>query len=162
MNTPRVRFTLASPEECGVVYDTMHAEDLLKTVVYDGPISREDFIALLQRGGMIRMERGTVLLGAAWVLAWRAATAGLHFCFFAAGRAEAVPLGRECLRHIFKISKFQSLYGVTPKPYRAAVRYITAVGGTLMGEVAGACALHYRGGRIVPAIISTFNRKEYA
>ncbi|MEG2173674.1 MAG: hypothetical protein RRY29_10535 [Desulfovibrionaceae bacterium] len=161
MNTPIMRFSLASAAECGAVYEAMRSEALLPTVVYDGDLSREDFVALVGHGIMVRMTCGMTLLGAAWLRDIHAATASLHFCFFKAGRAEARVLGRACLRHMFSISNFQSLYGITPKPYRAAVAYITAVGGRVMGEVAGACVLHHRGGRIVPAIISTFNRKEY-
>lgn len=154
-------FSLASQAECGLVYDAMQAENLLHTVIYDGALSRKAFSALLQSGIALLIRRQGVLLAVAWLLDMRGATACLHFCFFRAGRPEAVQAGRQCLRHIFSACALQSLYGITPKVYRAAVRYAVNVGGKILGEVSGACAMHHRGGRVVPAVISTFNRKEY-
>lgn len=161
MNNCAYTFSLASPAECGLVYDAMQAEKLLQTVIYDGELSRADFIAMLQKGIALLIRRHDKLLAATWLLDMRGATACLHFCFFKAGRAESVQVGRQCLQHIFQSCALQSVYGITPKPYRAAVRYAAQVGGDIMGEVPGACVLHHRGGRVVSAVISTFNRKEY-
>lgn len=161
MNTCKYHFSMASPEECACIYDAMQAENLLKTVIYDGELSREEFVAMLQQGIAVLVRQHKKLLAAAWLLDMRGATACLHFCFFKAGRAEAPHAGRQCLQHIFRACALQSLYGITPKSYRAAVRYAAQVGGNIMGEVPGACVLHHRGGRVVPAVVSTFNRKEY-
>lgn len=161
MDSDLVVFGMASPAECGDVYDTMRAENLLETVIYDGTLSREQFIALTGQGIALSIRQRGALLGAAWLLDLHAATGSVHFCFFKAGRGEAVPLGRECLRRIFAACGLQSLYGISPKSNRAAVRYAEAVGGNILGEVAGACLLHHRGGRLVPAMVSTFNRKEF-
>lgn len=161
MNTYDYHFSMASPEECGCIYDAMQEENLLKTVIYDGTLSRDGFINMLQQGIAFLVRRQGKLLAAAWLLDMRGATACLHFCFFKAGRAQAAQAGRQCLQHIFRSCALQSLYGITPKSYRAAVRYAAQVGGDIIGEVPGACVLHHWGGRVVPAVISIFNRKEY-
>lgn len=164
MDSGGVFFGMASAAECGDIYDTMRAENLLEMVIYDGTLSREEFIALTGQGIALSIRKGGrrgALLGAAWLLDLHAATGSVHFCFFKAGRGEAAPLGRECLRFIFSACALQSLYGVSPKSNRAAVHFVEAVGGRILGEVAGACLLHHRGGRLVPAMVSTFNRKEY-
>lgn len=156
-------YAVVQPSECGVIYDAMCAEELLPIVFYDDKApSRQEFLDIMQDSVAITMMRDNTLLAAAWLRDVHVATASLHFCFFAAGRWDAVTLGRGCLEHIFRVSPLQSLYGVTPKSYRAAVRYISAVGGFVLGYVDGACKLHHRGGRVVPAVVSTYNRKEYA
>lgn len=153
---------ISKPEDCLPVYTAMQRENLLHTVFYDGPVTQQSFAQAMEQAVMIPMYRNNILLAAAWLRDVRGETASLHFCFFAAGRPEAVNIGLQLLRFIFARSPLQSLYGVTPKPYRAAVRYAAAVGGVILGEVPGACVLHHRRGRVVPAIVSVFHRKGYA
>lgn len=156
-----IRLLIAQTEDCLPIFEAMQRENLLHTVFYDGPVTQQSFAQAMEHAVMIPLYRNNILLAAAWLRDMRGATASLHFCFFKAGRPEAVAIGLKLLRFVFACSPLQSLYGVTPKPYRAAVGYITAVSGVILGEVPGACVLHHRGGRVVPAIISIFNRKEY-
>lgn len=153
--------TLVPPDHCLPLYTAMQAEGLLPIVFYDSPMDAADFMAMMPGTIMLRIDVQGGLMAAAWLRDMQGKTASLHFCFFKAGRAHAPALGRACLGYVFSTSSLQSLYGLTPKVYRAAVRYAQAVGGTILGEVAGACVLHHRGGRIVPGVISTFNPKEY-
>lgn len=153
---------ISKPEDCLPVYTAMQREKLVDTVFYDGPMSRYMFTQTMEQAVMMTLHCNDDLLAAAWLKDIRGATASLHFCFFDAGRPEAVSIGGTLLRFIFGCSNLQSLYGITPKPYRSAVRYAAAVGGAILGEVPGACVLHHRGGRVVPAIVSVFHRKEYA
>lgn len=153
--------TLVAPEECLALYAAMQAEELVPIVFYDAPMDAASFMQLMHSSIMLRVEVQGTLMAAAWLRDVQGRTASLHFCFFRAGRKDAVELGRASLGYIFSTSALQSLYGLTPKVYRAAVHFAQAVGGQILGEVAGACVLHHRGGRIVPGVISTFNPKEY-
>lgn len=156
-----IRLIVSQPEDCIPIFEAMQREGLTHTVFYDGPVNQGDFEKAMEQAVMIPIYRDGALLAAAWLRDIQGATASLHFCFFDAGRPEAVNIGVKLLRFVFACSKLQSLFGITPKPYRSAVRYITAVGGHILGEVAGACVLHHRGGRVVPAVVSTFIREEY-
>lgn len=156
-----IKLIISQPEDCVPVFEAMQRECLTDTVFYDGPMALESYIKVMEQAVMIPLYREGQLLAAAWLRDIQGATASLHFCFFDAGRAESVSIGVLMLRFMFANSKLQSLYGITPKPYRAAVRYVSAVGGRILGEVPGACVLHHRGGRVVPAVVSTFIREEY-
>lgn len=156
-----VKCSIVAPENCLPLYTAMQAEGLIPIVFYDSPVDTENFMELMAHSIMLRVEVQGILMAAAWLRDVQGEAASLHFCFFKAGRGHAVELGRAALRYVFSISNLQSLYGLTPKTYRATVRFAQAVGANILGEVAGACVLHHRGRRIVPGVIITFNRKEY-
>lgn len=147
--------------QCPELYTAMQSEGLVPIVFYDSPVDAESFMELMAHSIVLRVEVQGTLMAAAWLRDVQGETASLHFCFFKAGRRHAAELACAALRYVFSISNLQSLYGLTPKVYRAAVRFVLATKGKILGEVAGACVLHHRGRRIVPGVISTFNRREY-
>lgn len=148
--------------------DRMLAEGLADATLYDVPavdfretwtdITSPDTAWLVEvRAYTVQRGSDTAPVAAiAWLNNFTGRTAMLHFCVFRDFQAQAEPIGRHVLRWVFGSGHFDSLMGLTPAPYRHALRLAQAIGFTPAGRVPGACHL-VRWGRHVDGILSVCN-----
>lgn len=148
--------------------DRMMAEGLADTALYDTPagafreawncITAPETAWLVQVQAHFPQPDGQCCDTAAmaWLNNFTGRTAMLHFCVFRAFHSHAKTIGRHLLRWVFGSGHFDSLVGLTPAPYRHALRLAEAIGFTPTARVPGACHL-VRWGRHVDGVLSICN-----
>lgn len=148
-------FDADGPWSLGHIYDRMLKEGLLDVFFYDGRPQRAWFEGL--NFGMTDIVSaaydGETLLGFARINNITARSGMMHFCYFDAGKDIAPAIAEDLFDDLVR-GGFKSLMGLTPKPYRHAIRFAESVGFVRCGVLPGACKLANHGGRIVDGIIT--------
>lgn len=130
-----------------------HLEEqrLVRVVFYDGFIaSFRDFADWAWRAGnhfavIYRGDRPQAQpLAFFWLNGHSGQTAMMHFGFLAAGRPQALTIGRSALDWCFQ-GGLRALYGLTPALYVGVLEYIQKLGFRLLGVLPGACPMYRRG-----------------
>lgn len=150
-----------SPTDLRDLWRELEAQKLVKVVFYDGRISffRDFADWAYEPGNHFAVIYGPQPASLPWAFFWLNNHSGrvgmIHFCLLAAGRPQALPLGREVLDWCFK-GGLTALYGLTPALYEGVLKYIQRLGFRLLGLLPGACPmyrrqpgrLHYRAGML--------------
>lgn len=102
-------------------------------------------------------EKGVI--GFWWLNTYVGKSAMIHFCHWQMSLAEMLDLGRQSMQWLADTKIFDSVYGITPKPYRNVMPYMEKLGFEITGEIPGAChILRYK--KYVPGIVSVLDLKE--
>lgn len=143
------------PWSLGHIYDRMQAEGLLDVFFYDGVPAKTWFEGL--NFGLTDLLYAayddTELLGFARINNLTGRSGLMHFCFFEAGK-DIAPAIADDLHSFLAEGGMKSLLGITPKPYRHAIRFAESVGFVRCGVLPGACKMANHGGRIVDGVIT--------
>ncbi len=149
-------FDVSGPLSLGALYDAMGADGLLEAFCYDGVPSRDAFIEKFNHDNhwtyAAFREDGVPLVMA--VVNGVTGKSGLaHFCYFRAGLATRAGLAREWLL-MLRDGGMQSLVGLTPAPFRHALRFAQDMGFRRAGVVPGACVLAARHNRVCDGVLT--------
>lgn len=143
------------PWSLGHIYDQMQEEGLLNVFFYDGVPQRAWFAGL--NFGMTDMLFAAYdnkdLLGFARINNITGLSGLMHFCFFEAGK-DIAPAIADDLHNILAEGGMRSLLGITPKPYRHAIKFAESVGFVRVGVLPGACKMVNHGGKYVDGVIT--------
>ncbi len=149
-------FDPEGPLSLGALYDAQVKQGLLEVFFYDGAPDREEFIRIFS--GEERWTYAAFAVdGRPLVLAAVRGITGksgmFDFCYFTAGLPCKERLARECLL-MLREGGMRSLVGLTPAPYRHALRFASRVGFARAGVVPGACVFASRGGRVADGVVT--------
>ena len=152
-------FDAGGPLSLGALYDALLAEGLLEVFCYDGAPSCDAFIEKFGRDDhwtyAAFREDGAPLVMA--VVNGVTGKSGLaHFCYFRAGLPLAAALAREWLLMLAE-GGMKSLVGLTPAPFRHALRFARAMGFRQVGIVPGACVLAARQNRVCDGVLTVLD-----
>lgn len=146
----------------GTVYDVMAREGLLRVFFYDNVPGRAEFVRMMGHPGqLVYVPYGPDRLPIAFarVTCLTGASGLMHFCYFMAGMPCRYELADD-LYDFLADGGMQSLIGLTPKPYRHAIRFAVSTGFRVVGTVPGACYMASRE-RFVDGVLSVKDlRKE--
>jgi len=160
-----LNYELASAVNLEQAFKRIKHEGIFEYLFYDGFVQTEhDFMQLMYDSvPLLIFDKDYNLLSLVWFRDFKAKTASIHMCYFKQGLKNSLYIGRELLKFMFNNSylSLESIYGLTPKPWLHATIFAKKVGGQILGEIPGACTLHYKNKKSVAGIISIFNRKEY-
>lgn len=92
-----------------------------------------------------------------WLNGFSGQTAMLHFCVLRHAWDDAVNIGRIVCAHMLK--HYSALYGVTPKPFRHALRLARRIGFVRQCVIPGACRLDAANGRCVDGVLTLMTKK---
>lgn len=137
------------------LYDLMEADDVRRVVM--GEIGPDGFVALTHPDAawmFVGEDTEGNWLGWAVITGFYARSAQGHFCMLRRGFRQGTAFVRGVLADVFRTGKLDSVYGLTPKSYRHALRTIAplAVRG---GVIPGGAVDHLRG-EIAPGVLSVF------
>lgn len=146
-------------------YQAMKNHRVADIVLYDGAITSWQQWLDFARSDMcwmvkcIHPTRGFV--GLWWLTGFVGRTAMMHFCVFDVLETfeKKVEMGRQGLQWLYSLGAIDSVYGLTPAPYRHVWPYQDALGLHRVGRLPGACYLSRRG-KYVDGVISTLNLAE--
>ena len=142
----------------------MEREGSADTVFYDGIInSRRAFLRFIKgyRCYLVRVEEFSgVIAGVFWLNEFIGKSAMLHFCTFGNDVGAKERLCTQAMQWVSDKKVLDSLYGLTPKPYRHIWQLMRAIGCTKRGSLPGACHLKYHD-RYVDGIISVIDLRNY-
>ena len=97
-------------------------------------------------------------VGAWWLNNFAGCTAMAHFCVF--DLEDKVDMIKQAMKWLSDKDILDSLYGVTPKPYRNVWPAIEAAGFERSGVLYGACHMAYYN-KYVDGVVSTLNLIKY-
>lgn len=160
------------------IWQQIEREALDRVVFYDGITrSAEGLAALLARGRAWAycFERHGEVLSLWWCNGHMGHMAQIHFCVFEAGRSCAHDMGMAAVRFIMQVrngregqntAPVSALCGMTPAPFRHAVRYAMGLGFQQVATLPRASylapdALGGRGhGRYVDTVLTVLKRED--
>lgn len=137
------------------LYDLMEADDVRRVVM--GDIGPDGFVTLTHHDVawlFAGEDAEGNWLGWAVITGFYARSAQGHFCMLRRGFLQGTAFVRGVLADAFRTGKLDSVYGLTPQPYRHALRAIAplAVRG---GVIPGGAVDHLRG-ETAPGVLSVF------
>jgi hypothetical protein len=145
-------------DEVGNLFDSMSDQKMFDIVFYVQKMDKYAFILFARNPAnwMIEIKNSSgKTCGFFWLNGFYGKAAMIHFCIWKTVE-DKIEVGKEALAWLKKTGSFDSLYGLTPKPYRHVKDFAVAIGFKITGELNGACYLKSRD-RHVPGFISIIN-----
>lgn len=146
-------------------------DDLVRVVFHDGGVTDfAGFARLLapERAWVYRIEMDGTVQGFFWCNGFSGRAAQVHFCFFRAGMSVARAAGRMALTFLLAPQRgdapLDTLLGVTPAPFRHALRLAADLGFTRIGVVPAGTRLAPGtpggggAGRVVDVVLTVMTR----
>ena len=106
---------------------------------------------------LFRAEVDGVPAGVCWLNNFVGRSSMIHFCVFSAFQRMALELGQAVLDHVWAQGEHDSVYGITPAPYRHALKFVGALGFERMGVIPNACHM-IRRNRYVDGVVTILKR----
>lgn len=147
-------------------------DDLVRVVFHDGGVTDFAGFAYLlapERAWVYRIEMDGTVQGFFWCNGFSGKAAQVHFCFFRAGMSVARAAGRMALTFLLAPQRadapLDTLLGVTPAPFRHALRLAADLGFTRIGVVPAGTRLAPGtpggggAGRVVDVVLTVMTRE---
>jgi len=135
-------------------------DDLVRVVFHDGGVTDfAGFVYLLapERAWLYRVDAHAVPQGFFWCNGFSGRAAQVHFCFFRNGMSAARAAGAMALTFLLAPqcadAPLDTLLGVTPAPYRHALRLAADLGFSRLGVVPA--------GRVVDVVLTVLTRDAF-
>lgn len=135
-------------------------DDLVRVVFHDGGVTDFGAFARLlapERAWLYRVDAHAVPQGFFWCKGFSGRAAQVHFCFFRNGMSAARAAGAMALTFLLAPqcadAPLDTLLGVTPAPYRHALRLAADLGFSRLGVVPA--------GRVVDVVLTVLTRDAF-
>ena len=151
--------------EIAELYNLMEREGAAEFVLYEGGVtSWQTWVEYIvnSRCWLVRCTHPELgISGLWWLNGFIGRTAMIHFCALGPRTLkEKIDEGRQAMKWLQELGCIDSVYGLTPKPYRNVWPYMEGLGFEKQGALPGACYMS-RFGRHVDGIISVLDLSKY-